>query len=812
MAALVPADRCPQEAGLTSADELFAEARRHHEQGRLAEAEAFYERALAADPAHTEALQHLGTLDFRAGRYEIAEARLRQALALRPRYITAHVNLGRILRVLDRPAEAAASYQSALALHPFVVAALIGLSDAWLAVDRLAEAIDPARKAVAMEPDNADTRNALGAALLANRQPAEALEHLDRALALKPDEARTHYNRGVALQALDRNAAALDAYRRAIELDPDLAEARNNLGMMLTETGELAVAIEQLRLAAEQAPQRSAIHNNLGKALIGLGRYDEALASFAQALELAPNYAEASANASAAWRGLGRLAEAMENAQRALAINPELANGHANLAVVLRDLGRFDEANSSLERAIELRPSSADLQAMRGVFYNDRGLHREALASCRQALTLQPGSLVAHQKLLSILPYIAEIGAAERFAEHRRFGARFGNVRPAAPGFPAIVREPQRRLRIGYLSSDLRGNHSVARNLRPFFADRDRSRFEVVAYAEVTGPDRTTDDFRGLADAWRSTVGVGDADVAKMVADDRIDILVSVAGHFDRNRTLVPAYAGAPLHVSLFDSATSGMAAVDYVLADARLVPRDTTERFVERVLRVPHLYIHDPMEAAPAIGPLPILKSGQPTFGCFNNPAKLSDECLALWARVLVAVPRARLLLRFRNWYGSRLLRERVLARLSAGGVAADRIEILPADTPGIHHLDLYNRVDVALDSHPFTGSTTTFEALWMGVPVITLAADTLMSRWSAAMLDALKLPGLVAGTPAAYVALAAALATDGSRLAELRGSLRSRVAGSPLCQAPQRVRQVERLYRSIWRRWCAEDPKLSP
>lgn len=787
-----------------SVAELFAEARRCHQQGHLAEAEGLYRRVLDADPVHADALHHLGTLDFRAGRADIAEARLRQALALKPRNIAAHVNLGRILHALNRSNDAGAAFQAALAIDSFVAPALIGLSEVWLAADRAGEAIVPARKAAAIEPDNAEACYALGSALLAAGHSAEALEWFERAITLKPDDARAHYNHGVVLQALDRAAEAADAYRRAIGLAPDLAEARNNLGMLLNDTERPEEAMTHLRAAVGLAPERAAIHNNLGKALTHLGRLDEALVCFARALTLDPDYAEAHANTGAALRALGKLSEARASAERALALKPDLADAHANLAIVFRDLGHFDEAYASLRRAIDLRPSAADFHAVLGIFYNDRGLHREALESCRHALSLQPDSLVAHQKLLAILPYNAEIGAAECFAEHRRFSVRFGRAPPVAPGFSAIIREPERRLRIGYLTSDLRGNHSVARNLRPLFADRDRSRFEVVAYAEVAIADQTTDDFRNLSDAWRSTVGIGDADVARIIANDRIDILVAVAGHFDRNRSLVPAHAGAPLQVSLFDPATSGVAAMDYLLADHRLVPRDGQERFVERILRLPYLYIHDPMEEAPPVGPSPIAAAGRPTFGCFNNPAKLSDECLALWARVLAAVPDSRLLLRFRNWYESRLLRERIQARLAAGGIAADRIDILQADTPGVHHLDLYNQVDIALDSYPFTGSTTTFESLWMGVPVVTFAGATVMSRWSASMLDALDLSELVADTSDTYVRIAAGLVADRPRLTGLRAGLRGRLAGSSLCNGRQRVRQIERLYRAIWRRWC--------
>jgi predicted O-linked N-acetylglucosamine transferase (SPINDLY family) len=796
---------------LTDVVQLYADARRCHERGQLAEAEALYHRVLAADPAHADALHHLGTLDFRAGRYEMAEARLRQALAIKPRNIAAHVNLGRILRAMNRPVDASAAFQAALAIDPFVVAALIGLSDAWLAAGRSGEAVDPARKAVAIEPENADAGYALGAALLATGKAAEALEWFERAIALKPDEARAHYNHGVALQALGRVADAVAAYRRAVGLAPDLAEARNNLGMLLTEVGKHAEAMTHLRVAAEQAPQRSAIRNNLGKALMHLGQLDEALASFTRALTLAPDYAEAHANVGATLRALGRFAEAVESTQRALAINPDLADGHANLGIVLRDLGRFDEAYECLRRALELRPASADFQAVLGLSYNDRGLHREAVASCRKAVALGPDSPAVYQKLLAVLLYDTPRDAAERFAEQRRFGRKFGRVEPVGSEASDVRADPDRLLRIGYVSSDLRSGHPIARNMRPVLIHCDRSKFAIYSYAELGKPDATSEEVRALSEAWRPTAGLTDRDIAAMIRRDRIDILVLLAGRFDRNRPLVGAYAAAPICISFHDPATSGVDGVDYLIADRVLVPRDETERFVERVIRLPSFYIHDPF-AAPPVGPLPLQASPSVTFGCFNNPAKLSDECLVLWARVLQAVPGSRLLLKFRNWYESATLRARIERIFSEAGVALDRLNIQCADLVGAPHLEIYNQVDIALDTCPFTGSTTTFESLWMGVPVVTLAGPTMVSRWSASILTAVGLPELIAQTPDDYVAVAASLAADRPRLAVLRAGLRDRLAGSPICHGRQRTRQIERIYRAVWRRWCASRGGKSP
>jgi len=281
---------------------------------------------------------------------------------------------------------------------------------------------------------------------------------------------------------------------------------------------------------------------------------------------------------------------------------------------------------------------------------------------------------------------------------------------------------------------------------------------------------------------------------------------VVLAGRFDRNRPAVVAHRAAPVQMSFHDPATSGFAEVDYLIADPVLVGRAARERFSERVLRLPSFYVHDPLPA-PGVGPLPLADRGSVTFGVTNNPAKLSDEALQLLATTLRAVPGSRVLFRFRERYTSAGLRRRVLDGLTAAGVSAERVEIVSGDTPADGPLDIYNRIDIGLDSAPFTGSTTTFESLWMGVPVVTLCGQTMVGRWSTSMLKAVGLERLVAETAAGYAAAAAQLAADPAGLAALRGVLRQRVAGSPLCDGGRRDRQFHRLCRSLWRRRCLAD-----
>lgn len=790
---------------MSDAATLLAAAALAVREHRIAEAEALYRRVLGEDPDNAEALRGLGAIEFQLGRYEAAEVKTRRLLTLRPGDPAVHLGLGMVLQRQGRLDEATTAYRCALAINPSHMRALLALGEAHRLQDRFADAEAVARQALTIDPSSSDACNLLGAALQARGETQEAVRWFEQAIVNRSDDARAYYNLGVAFQALERSDDALRAYQRAVQLDPKLMEAHNNLGLMLVDADQAAPAVHHLRAAVELAPGYALAHNNLGRALYAAGRVAEALDCFEHALRIDPSYVEALANAGAALRSLGQPEAGLAHLDRALALQPDFAAGHGNRSMVLRDLGRLDEAADSAVRAIASYPDEAEYHMALALIHNDRGLHRAALACCRRAMMLKPTSAVLYQRFLGLMLYSPEATSAGRFAECRAFGVRFGCPRGVTVKFADRSRDPERRLRIGYLSSDLRGNHPVARNLQPIFAHHDRSRLEVFVYADIPKPDETTNEFKRRADAWRSIEGLGDADVATTIRDDQIDILVIVAGRFDRNRPLVASYRPAPVQFSLYDAATSGIGEMDYLLSDRVMVPANGDERFTERVLRLPHLYVHDPLKGAPPVRELPLATNGVPTFGCFNNPAKISDECLTLWARLLQEVRDARLVLKFRNWYQSRVLRERIAGALVGAGVARDRLRIIEADEPGRHHLDIYNEVDVALDPFPFNGSTTTFEALWMGVPVVTLTGRTMMARWTAAMLNGLKLTSLAGPTPDAYVAAAAGLVADPAGLAVLRGGLRSRVAASALCDGRSRTRHIERLYRAAWRRSCA-------
>ncbi len=632
--------------------------------------------------------------------------------------------------------------------------------------DRFQDAAGFLEAAIERDGENAVYYSNLGVALKGLGRIDDALRVIREAERLAPGDNDIRYNAACLLQELDRPDEAIAAYETVLKADPDHADALSNLGLILLEAGKPGLARPLLQHAVARNPALLAARINLGLTLLELRLFEEAESHFRECIAAAP----------------------------------ERADLHFHLANTVHADRRYEEAIAHGERAIALKPDYADAHHNIGNGWRELGDTKRAVHRYRQALTLQPDHVSARRNLLSTLLYVPDIPPAERFTEHLEFSAGY----PVPARTPAWSMDPERRLRIGYISSDFR-QHPVARNLEPLFAGGKSSGSFKAIYAEIRRPDDVTERFRAAVDLWRPIVGLSDEAIVGQIHADQIDILVHLAGRFDRNRPALAAGRAAPVQISFHDPATSGFPTVDYLIADRFMAPRPGTERFAERVLRLPSFYTHAPLSDAPDPGPLPA-GSGRPvTFVSFNHPAKINSRVLRVWGEILGSVPDSRLLLRHRHRFSSPALQERVLSGLSAARIGRDRVVFQAGDTMRSDHLKLYCQTDIALDPFPFTGSTTTFEALWMGVPVVTLADTTMVGRWSGSMLHALKLDELVAFSEGGYIAIAKALAADRTRLSSLRHSLRPRLAASPLCNGPLRARQVERLYRAVWRRWCA-------
>ena len=518
-------------------------------------------------------------------------------------------------------------------------------------------------------------------------------------------------------------------------------------------------------------------HYNLGNLLSKQGRLDEAVAAYRQAIGIKPDYADAHSNLGAALAAQGRLDEAVAAYRRAIGIKPDYAQAYSNLGIALTWRGKLDDAAAAYRRAIEIKPSFSK----------------------------------AFSGLLSMLNYDDKSTNADLFAAHREWDERYGQQVERFTAY-ANDRDPARRLRIGYLSPDFR-EHSVAYFVEPLLRGHDRQKVEVFCYAEVTRPDLVTTRLQGLADHFLVTVGLSDEQLAERIRTDGIDILVDVAGHTGGNRLLVFARKPAPVQVTwLGYPNTTGLKAIDYRLVDAVTDPVGEADAWAsETLVRLKDGFLcYSGLRDGPEPTSAPCLRTGTVTFGSFNNPAKASTATFDAWAKLLCRLPRARLLLKALS-FADASTRALFLDRFSERGVPAERVELMASQPDPIAHLALYQGVDIALDPFPYNGATTTCEALWMGVPVITLRGHRHAGRVGASLLTQVGLTDLIADSIEEYVEIAVALAGNPKRLDELHRILRPRVAASPLCDEGAFAIKMEAAFRTMWQDWCQGLPPMN-
>ncbi|MCC7167940.1 MAG: tetratricopeptide repeat protein, partial [Rhodospirillales bacterium] len=594
---------------------------------------------------------------------------------------------------------------------------------------------------------------------------------------------------------------AIAGFERAIALGPATPEMRFNLGEARRAAGHLAEAADIFYALLKDDDKQGAVHDRLAQVLAALGRLDQALYHFAQAAVYAPS-ASAAHNVATALQKLERIAEAEHWYRQAIEIDPAYAPAYDNLGTLLQLDGRLDESAQLHEKAIALDPNRAGARVNLANALMAEGRIPGALAALRWAMMMRPDDPVAHQNLLMGMNYDETCSAASLAAESRRWGDRFGGGL-AAPSYGNGT-EAERGLRVGFVSADFR-RHSVAYFLEPALEALAGDRITSVLYSDVTRPDGVTQRLQKLAQEWRDLAGVSDHALAELVRKDGIDILVDLSGHTAGNRLLAFARAPAPVQLSwLGYPATTGLAAIGWRLTDGFADPEGMSEAdHSERLYRLPGFLCDRPDADAPEPSPLPALPNGHVTFGSFNALAKLSERDVGLMAAILKKVAGSKLLLKARP-LADPGVKKRVIERFARHAIEPERLELIGRAESIGEHLGLYGRIDVALDPVHYNGTTTTCEALWMGVPVVTLAGNRHASRVGASLLSRANLKEDITASDAAYVERAAQLAGDLDALANRRASLRAALKASPLLDAPAFGRHLEQAFRAIWKEWC--------
>lgn len=805
-----------------------------------------YAQAIQYKPDSAAAHYNMGNAHLRLGHPETALSAYRQALALKPDFADAEVALGRSLDELGQPEEAIASCRRALTIKPDYPEVHYSLANLLKGLGQFDAAAASYRRVIEIQPDHAEAHGNLGMMLQHFGQLDEAAATYRRALELKPDFFEAHGNLGNVLRELGQFDEAVASYHRVLEIQPESAEAHNNLGNALKDLGQLDEALVCYHRALEVRPDFAVAYYNAGVCLQKSGMLDQALVSYRQALAFRPEYVEAHVNLGAVLRevgqldhaatscrraleinpgnaeahlvlgnvlqDLGQVGEAIANYYRALVIRPDYVDAHNNLGAALTVLGQLDEAVESYRRALERQPDNADAHMNLGSALTDLGLFDVALASARRALEICPNHALAFSNLLFIHNYLGDQPGALMLAEARRYGELVTRLARPYTDWPNSA-NPDRCLRIGLVSGDLR-EHPVGYFVEGILAALSSSavgRLALFAYSNHAVDDATSRRMQSCCRGWHFAVGVSDAALAKRIRDDGIDILIDLSGHTAFNRLPVFAWKPAPVQASWIGYfATTGVAEVDYFIADPWTLLPSEEANFTEQVWRLPETRLcFTPPDADVDISPLPAYKKGYLTFGCFNNLSKMNDSVVALWARVLVSLPHSRLLLKSRQ-IRELSVRENIAERFAAHGISADRL-ILEGYVPRSKYLAAYQQVDIALDPFPYPGGTTTVEALWMGVPVLTLMGERFLSRQGVGLLMNAGLSDWIASDADDYVARAVAHASDLQGLAVLRGGLRQQVLASPVFDAAGFAKHFEVALRGMWAKWCDQNAGCS-
>ncbi|MFV3076127.1 tetratricopeptide repeat protein [Niveispirillum fermenti] len=622
------------------------------------------------------------------------------------------------------------------------------------------------RAILAREPGHADAHHLLGVLLGEKGEYEAAATHIRRALALAPKAAAFHHNLGLVLRQAGRLPEALEALTQATSLLPDDASLHLARGNLLHRMRRPQEAGDAYHLALDLDPALAPAHSDLGVLLMEVGRLDDAIASFSQAIRCKPDMAEVHANLGSALQATGRLGEAAASMATALHFRQDPVT-QTNLANLEKEMGDLDGA----------------------------------IARYRHVLAGHPGNRAADSNLQMALHYATSQGNADFLAAAQGWAARqVPGAMQTTPLPPRPAAADGRVLRIGYISGDFK-SHPVGYFLESVLASHDRRQVHITCYCNNDRYDGLTDRLRAAADGWVDIAAMDDDAAAARVRQDGIDILVDLSGHTDRNRLPLFARRPAPVQVTwLGYFGTTGLPQMDWVIADETVLPPAESRFFTEKVWHLPGSYLcFTPPEEAPPVAPSPLLNTGSLTFGSFHNRAKITPDTVHLWSRTLLAIPNARLLVKGRQ-FGDIGVRRGLRDQFMAQGVAPNRLRIEGAAVRS-EYLKSYDMVDIVLDTVPFGGGTTTAEALWMGVPTLTLHGDRWAGRIGQGFLRALGLEDrLVAADPADFVAKATALAGDPPALATLRQELRDRFRQSPLCDAAGFTRRLEQAYRALW------------
>jgi predicted O-linked N-acetylglucosamine transferase (SPINDLY family) len=827
----------PFPTGQLTIDQTLAIAVDCQRRGQAAEAAGLYRQILAVQPSHANALHLLGLLTASAGddhgavslfdraiaqmnapeflynransllrlkRTDDAIADLKLATTLKPAFPEGLYALGTVFRTAGRFTESAEAFRAAVAARPGWADASNALGAALRSLDRFQEAEAAYLAALAVQPNHLEALMNLGNVRRHTGDKAGAVEACRRAVAASPSSAKGHDALGLSLSDAGDFAAAVTAHRRAVELDPTSAQMCNNLASALMNAArsdtdgarraqDQSQALRWFEQAVRLDPAPSSALANWGSALTEIGRPEAAIPILERAVQLVPESAHAWSALGLACQDMGLLLRAIDSFEKSLKIDPDCFTALTNSSIALLAAGDAGRGEDAARRAVALRPDDPGACSALSNALREQGRVPEAVDAARKAVAADPRAADLHSNLVMFVQYDPAFDAAGLRREAEAWAAKHAPDR-GAQARPVPNHGRNRRLRIGYVSADFT-KHAVGRFILPVIQRHDRTRFEIHCFSSTPRDDAWTSLFRRDADRWHDIRRLDDDQADALIRREQIDILVDLSVHSAGNRLPVLGRCPAPVQISYLGyCGTTGMRQISHVLADRHMAPPvpETDGAFTETPLLLPDTYwCYRPPDDSPPVAPSPVSITGTITFGCLNNFAKLNDGVFTRWAEILLATGRSTLLISAK--LGPQ--RQAAIDCFVRRGVDGTRIRFM-ATAAMDKYLAAYAGIDIALDPFPFNGGTTSCDALWMGVPLVTFPGRTPVGRAGVSILHAAGLAELIAADDQDCVRLAVELAADHARLVELRRTMRHRLGNSPLTDEPRFVRNLEAIY----------------
>jgi protein O-GlcNAc transferase len=779
-------------------------------------ADQCYKQAIALKPDFTDALVALGNVQVSLEDFGKAIEYYRAALKQNPEYAQVHQNLGDALRSQKCFEEARNAYAEALNLDASQIELLYKLGavehDLFLSGQDDLELLTAAEahylEFLTKRPNSVDAHLGLAKALYDHDRYEHAIAEFRNAIACAPQNTENLLTLGLVLQCHEDLDEAAKCYLRAIEVDPALAAAHNNLGAIAKKLGDSNLAISHFKRAIAEDPEYAQAHFNLGLAYKKASRYEDAEQCFLKAIQLKPDFAEAYIDYGMLLQHFGKPNVAEEKYRKALELDPKLSATYVNLGVVLCHTGRFSEADALFEKGSLIHPNDTGLLINWSNAQKDMGNVKLAIALLKKAIAIDPTLLGAYSNLLFNQHYLPNWDDGQMLQDARSFGIQ---AEMQARPFQTWANEKNldRAIRIGLVSGDLR-NHPVGYFLEGVLASisaNTSANVDVYAFPTRACSDAVSEKLRSYCKGWHSAIELSDSEFCDVVRQNHIDILVDLSGHTGYSRLGMFAWRPAPLQVSwLGYFATTGLSAIDYLIADPWTLPKSEECNFVEKIWRLPESRLcFTPPKENIDVNALPAIKNGYVTFSCFNNLAKVGDRVIQAWARILSGTPGSRLLVKSQLKRDQEKTKE-VFARFAANGISADQLTIEDYESRQ-NYFYAHHRVDIALDPFPYPGGTTTAESLWMGVPVLTLAGTHFLERQGVGLLANVGLKDWIADDEEDYIAKGLRLAADIENLVQLRSALRQKALSSPIFDGQRFANHFVEAMRQMWVEYCVKD-----